>query len=276
MDVGKAIELFTLRMKSKNWSKSTMDNYASQVRCFLNAFKDRPKAKEISAMEIERYLNNKVQVNTRKHARCAIQAFYKLVILQPMKLAHVPWPKKEKKLPQPIDAGDVQRLFNVCSNLKHRAIIALMYGCGLRISEVLNLKPQHIDSTKMIINIIAGKGKKDRQVMLSSELLQLLRKYYQLYKPKQYLFNGQVDVQYSERSINLFLKAYAKKAGIKGRIHAHLLRHCFATHSLEQGTDISILQKLLGHSSIKTTLIYTHVSTNIISRTPSPLNHIQL
>lgn len=276
MDVGKAIEIFTLRMQSKNWSKSTIDNYTSQVRCFLNSFVTRPKAKEISALEIEQYLNAKVQVNTRKHARCGIQAFYKLVILQPMKLAHIPWPKKEKKLPQPIDATDVQKLFNVCTNLKHRSIIALLYGCGLRISEVLNLKPVHIDSTKMIINIICGKGKKDRQVMLSLELLQLLRNYYKEYKPNIYLFNGQFDIQYSERSINQFLKAYAKKAGIKTRLHAHLLRHCFATHSLEQGTDISILQKLLGHSSIKTTLIYTHISSNIISRTPSPLNHIQL
>lgn len=276
MDIVQAEKIFVQRMTSKNWSKCTIENYASQVRCFLKQFASRDRARNITADEIEQYLNAKVQVNTRKHARCGIQAFYKLVILQPMKLAHIPWPKKEKKLPQPIDASDVQKLFNVCTNVKHRAIIALLYGCGLRISEVLNLKPENIDSTKMIINIICGKGKKDRQVMLSPELLQLLRRYYKEYKPKTYLFNGQFEPQYSERSINQFLKAYAKKAGIKSRLHAHLLRHCFATHALEQGTDISILQKLLGHSNIKTTLIYTHISTNIIARTPSPLNHIQL
>lgn len=276
MDVGKATETFIQRMHSKNWSKSTVDNYASQLRCFLNEFKSKPKAKEISANEIEKYLLSKVQVNTRKHARCAIQAFYTLVICQPMKLAHIPWPKKERKLPQPIDASDVQAMLKCCNNLKHKAIIALLYGCGLRVSEVINLKIENIDSKKNIINIIAGKGKKDRQVMLDASLLDLLRKYYIAYKPKEYLFNGQFDLQYSERSINQFLKKYAEAAGIKQHVHAHLLRHCFATHSLEQGTDIKLIQNLLGHNSIKTTLIYTHVSTALISKTTSPIAHLQL
>jgi site-specific recombinase XerD len=276
MDVGKAIELFIQRMDSKNWSKSTVQNYASQVRCFLTEFKNKPKAKEISANEIEKYLLTKVQVNTRKHARCGIQAFYTLVIFQPMKLAHIPWPKKERKLPQPIDASDVQALIKCCTNIKHKAIIALLYGCGLRVSEVINLKIADIDSKKNIINIIAGKGKKDRQVMLDASLLDLLRKYYIAYKPNEYLFNGQFEIKYSDRSINEFLKKYAKMAGIKTNVHAHLLRHCFATHSLEQGTDLRLIQNLLGHNSIKTTLIYTHVSTALISKTTSPLAHLQL
>jgi len=263
-------------MQSKNWSQSTIDNYASQVRCFLREFKSRDRARNITADEIEKYLLQKVQINTRKHARCGIQAFYKLAINQPMKLAHIPWPKKERKLPQPIDASDVQKLLKVCTNLKHKTIIALLYGCGLRVSEVINMKIKDIDSTKNIINIIAGKGKKDRQVMLAPELLSLLRKYYQAYRPKEYLFNGQFDLQYSDRSINEFLKKYAKLAGIRQNLHAHLLRHCFATHSLEQGTDISLIQKLLGHNSIKTTMIYTHVSTNIIANTHSPLSSLAL
>ncbi len=276
MDIVQAEKLFVQRMQSKNWSKSTIDNYASQVRCFLREFKARDRARNITADEIEKYLLQKVQINTRKHARCGIQAFYKLAINQPMKLAHIPWPKKERKLPQPIDASEVQKLLKVCTNLKHKTIIALLYGCGLRVSEVINLKIKDIDSTKNIINIIAGKGKKDRQVMLAPELLLLLRKYYQAYRPKEYLFNGQFDLQYSDRSINEFLKKYAKLAGIKQNLHAHLLRHCFATHSLEQGTDISLIQKLLGHNSIKTTMIYTHVSTNIIANTHSPLSSLAL
>lgn len=271
MDVGKATDMFIQRMQSKNWSKSTIKNYASGVRCFLNAFKEKPKAKEINANEIEQYLLTMVQINTCKHVRCGIQAFYNLVINQPMKLAHIPWPKKELKLPQPMDAGDVQKLFAACNNLKHKAIIALLYGCGLRVSEVINMQLQHIDSTKMIINIICGKGKKDRVVMLPKEVLLLLREYYTKYKPVQFLFNGQFGLQYSDRSINEFLKHYAAKAGLKINIHAHLLRHSFATHSLEQGTDIRLIQKLLGHNSIKTTLIYTHVSTQLIAQTPSPI-----
>lgn len=276
MDVGKAIELFIQRMQSKNWSSSTIKNYASSVRYFLTAFKDRPKAKEVSANEIEQYLLTKVKVNTRKHVRCGIQAFYSLVICQPMKLKHIPWPKKEQRLPQPIEATDVQKMINACANLKHKAIICLLYGCGLRISEVINLKIAHIDSQAMVINIIAGKGKKDRIVMLPQLVLELLRKYYKDYKPDEYLFNGQFEKQYSKRSINNFLKDIAKKAGVKGHIHAHLLRHSFATHSLEQGTDISYIQKLLGHNCIKTTLIYTHVSKQTIANIPSPIAQLSI
>lgn len=276
MDIVQANKLFVQRMQSKNWSNSTIKNYASQVNCFLQSFATKDRARNITANEIEQYLLQKVMVNTRNHARCGITAFYKLVITQPMKLAHIPFPKKEKKLPQPIDASDVQQLLNACTNIKHKAIIALLYSAGLRVSEVINLKITHIDSTKNIINIICGKGKKDRQVMLDASMLQLLRTYYKAYLPKEYLFNGQFEPQYSERSINQFLKKYAAMAGIKQRIHAHLLRHCFATHSLEQGTDIKIIQKLLGHNNIKTTEIYTHISTALIAKTTSPLAHLKL
>ncbi len=162
MDIVQAEKTFVQRMQSKNWSISTIKNYASQLRVFLQQFHTRDRARNITANEIEQYLLTKVQVNTRKHARCAIQAFYGIVIMQPMKLANIPWPKKERKLPQPIDATDVQKLLQACRNIKHKAIIALLYGCGLRVSEVINLQVQHIDSQKNIINIIAGKGKKDR------------------------------------------------------------------------------------------------------------------
>lgn len=276
MDIVQAEKTFVQRMTSKNWSKSTMDNYASQVRCFLRQFQTRDRARNITASEIEQYLNERVAINTRKHARCAIQAFYSLAVNQPMKLQHIPWPKKDRKLPQPIEASDIKKMLDVCQNLKHKAIICLLYGCGLRVSEVINLKPDHIDSKAMVINIIAGKGKKDRIVMLDPGLLALLRKYYTTYQPKEHLFNGQFTNQYSERSINQFLKKYAKMAGVRGRIHAHLLRHSFATHALEAGTDISLIQKLLGHNSIKTTLIYTHVSRQTIANIKSPLAGVQL
>lgn len=276
MNIVQAEKIFVQRMTSKNWAKSTCDNYASQVRVFLRTFKDRDRARNITADEIEQYLNSNTVINSRKHARCAIQAFYKLVVQQPMKLNHIPWPKKEKKLPQPIDISEVQLLINACENIKHKAIICLLYGCGLRVSEVINLRITDIDSKRNVINIICGKGKKDRQVMLDASLLEILRNYYSAYKPKEYLFNGHGSLQYSERSINQFLKKYADKAKINKRVHAHLLRHCFATHSLEQGTDISRIQKLLGHNSIKTTLIYTQVSTALIANTVSPLSRLNV
>lgn len=274
MDTFQAEQVFVQKMQSKNWSNATIKNYASQVRLFLNEFKDRDRARNITAKEIEEYLLTKIQINTRKHARCGINAFYKLVINQPEKLRLIPWPKKEQKLVEFLDVTEVQKILSVFENIKHKCIIMLMYGSGLRIGEVINLKPSHIDSQRMIINIIQGKGKKDRVVQLDESLLKILREYYTKYKPMNYLFNGQSADQYTQRSVNEFLKTYAKKAGIKRNVHAHLLRHSFSTSLLEMGTDIRIIQKLLGHNSIKTTLRYTHVSTSLIQRTPSPLSLI--
>ncbi len=277
MNIVQAKELFVQKMNSKNWSKATIKNYASQVDLFLSCFSERDRPRNITAQEIELYMLEKININTRKHSRCAINAFYKLVVNQPNKLKFIPCPKKETKLIEYVTNEEVSLLLSVCNNLKHKSIICLAYGCGLRISEILNLKPKNIDSKRMIINIIQGKGKKDRQVMLPIELLELLRKYWLEFKHNgEYLFKGQFEDRYSERSINLFLKKYATLANMNKNIHCHLLRHGFATSSLEKGTDIRLIQKLLGHNSIKTTLQYTHVATNLIARTPSPLNSIRL
>lgn len=273
MDIVKAEEAFIQKMQSKNWSKNTIENYACQVRIFLKEFQFKLRAKEISSNEIEKYLLTKVKINTRNHTRCGINAFYKLVINQPEKLKFIPYPKKENKLVEYITAEEVQKIISVCNNIKHKSIIVLTFSCGLRVSEVLNLKPEHIDSSRGLINILQAKGKKDRQVQLPAALLELLRNYWKQYKPKGgYLFEGQFEPQYSERSINQFLKKYAKLAGIKRNVHCHLLRHGFATESLEMGTDLRLIQKLLGHNSIKTTLRYTHVSSNLIAKTPSPIS----
>lgn len=277
MDIVKAQQAFIQKMQSKNWSKRTIENYGCQVRIFLKEFEIKPRAKEISANEIEQYLLTKVKINTRNHTRCAINAFYKLVINQPEKLKFIPYPKKEQTLIEYITAEEVQKIISVCNNLKHKAIIVLTFSCGLRVSEVINLKPDHIDSTRSLINIVQGKGKKDRQVQLPNALLKLLREYWKEYNPKGgYLFEGQFESRYSERSINQFLKKYAQFAGIKRNIHCHLLRHGYATESLEMGTDLRLIQKLLGHNSIKTTLRYTHVSSNLIAKTPSPISLLQM
>jgi integrase/recombinase XerD len=277
MDIVQAQNVYVQKMQSKNWSEKTIKNYCSQVRVFLNEFKTRDRARNITATEIETYLLNKVNINSRKHARCGINAFYKLVINQPEKLKYIPHPKKEERLVEYVTLQEIKAMLQHCPNLKHRSIIMLMFGCGLRVSEVINLKPEHILSQQKVINLIQAKGKKDRQVQLPDTLLELLRKYYSAYKPKGgYLFEGQTEPQYSERSINQFLKKYAALAGITRNIHAHLLRHGYATTSLEMGTDLRIIQKLLGHNDIKTTLRYTHVSTALISSTPSPLNLLNL
>ena len=185
-------------MQSKNWSVKTIKNYACQVRLFLTEFKERDRARNITANEIEQWMLTKVNINSRKHCRCGINAFYKLVVGQPEKLAFIPWPKKEEKLVEYITSSEAQRIISVCSNTKHKAMMCLMYGSGLRVGEVISLKPEHIQSDRGIIQIIQGKGKKDRIVQLDENLLTLLRKYWKEYNPKGgYLFQGQFDPKYS-------------------------------------------------------------------------------
>ena len=175
-----------------------------------------------------------------------------------------------------LSVSEIQRLFNAITNVKHKAIVSLLYSCGLRVSEVIDLRITDIDSQRMIINVRNAKGNKDRCVSLSQNVLELLRKYYIEYKPIGHLFNGQFQNQYSSSSIEQFLKTYAKAAGIKKHVHPHCLRHSFAVHHLEQGTDLRYIQLFLGHKNSKTTERYTHVSNLNINNVKSPINYISL
>ena len=274
MEISKFIKMYERDLLVKNYARSTIDNYVCQIGVFLRKFSDKDSPKHISSDEIKDYLLTAKEVNSQRHMHSAIKLFYLLTVHQPMKFRFIKYARKNKKLPQPLDMSEIKLIIDNCTNIKHKAIIYLLYGCGMRIGEVINLRVNDIDSKKMIINIIGAKGNKDRQVMLSIETLELLRKYYTQYKPNQFLFNGQFDIQYSERSINQFLKKYASISGIRKNVHAHLLRHSFATHLLENGTDIRIIQKLLGHSSSKTTEIYTHVTSALISQVKSPVSFL--
>ncbi|MDA3780214.1 MAG: tyrosine-type recombinase/integrase, partial [Bacteroidales bacterium] len=175
-------------------------------------------------------------------------------------------PRNEKKLPQIIDKEFLLNRISKIENIKHKTIISLAFSVGLRVSEVINLKINDIDSNRMIINVYQGKGSKDRIVPLSQNILELLRNYYKQYKPNEYLFNGQKSQQYSPESCNKIVKKY-----LGNNYHFHLLRHSCFTALLESGNDLRIIQKLAGHSSSKTTEIYTHVSTNLLSKINLPL-----
>ena len=279
MDIRKWSDKYSIDCRLKYNSLATQDNYISQVKTFLFYFKDEIEPKSISNDKIKLWLLEAKTINTRKHRLCAINSFYELSVGMKEKISKIPYPKSDKKLPIVLSIAEIQKMFNVCENIKHRVILALLYSCGLRVSELINLKWSHIDKSRMIINIIQAKGNKDRQVMLSEDLIPLLYDYYKEYKSKEYVLNGQFpekQLQYSDRSVGEVVKQLAKKAGITKRVYTHLMRHCSFTHMVENGTDINLIQKLAGHNNVKTTNLYLHISHNHISKIPSPLSNINL
>lgn len=277
MNIGKYLQLYSEDLKVKEYSKNTIDNYTSQVKLFLQHFEPvATKPSEISERQIKGWLLEAKTINSRKHRISAVKLFYELTGKQPLKFKSIQYPRPEKKLPVVLSQEEVQRMFSACDNLKHKVILTLLYACGLRVSELINLQWKHIDRSRMIINIIAAKGKKDRQVMLPESIIPLLTDYYRVYKSDTYILNGQFGMQYSATSVNEVVKQLAAKAGINKRVYTHLMRHCSFTHMVEAGTDISLIQKIAGHNNVKTTMRYTHISSNIISKVQSPIQNISL
>ncbi len=275
MRISEHIGNFIQEMQRRNYSQNTVDNYASCLKVFFEqSTKDHPK--NINEQDIKNFLAKPAMINTQRNYHSAIKKFYEICLGQKDKFKYIPYARKEQKLPIVLSQEEIQRMFNVCENTKHKVILSLLYSAGLRVSELINLKWQHIDRSRMVINIIQAKGKKDRQVMLAPQLVPLFEKYYREYKSKEYVLNGQFDIQYSERSVGQVVKQLAVKAGIKKRVWTHLLRHCSFTHMVEAGTDINLIQRLAGHSSPKTTAIYTHISHNLISNIQSPLAKITI
>lgn len=216
----------------------------------------------------------KLSENTMHSRINAIKFYFEQVLKREKFFFEIPRPKKPSLLPKTINAKDIKRLFEVTENLKHNTMLKLCYGAGLRVSEIVNLKITAIDSKNMQLFIERAKGKKDRYVNLPESILEQLRVYYKEYKPKTYLFEGQYEGKYSTRSAQKVFQDAMKKAKINKEVGIHGLRHSFATHLLEAGTDIRFIQELLGHKDIKTTLIYTHVSNKSIQKIKSPLDNI--
>ncbi len=183
-------------------------------------------------------------------------------------------PRKDKKLPVILSVEEIKQIFETTHNLKHKTLLSLIYSAGLRIGEAINLKIRDIDSKRMLIHVKSAKGKKDRYTLLSESFLDLLRVYYKQYKPSDYLFEGQKGKQYSNASAQKVLKIATEKVGLKKRVTLHTLRHSFATHLLENGTDLRYIQELLGHSSPKTTMIYTHVTEASIRKIKNPFDNL--
>jgi len=259
--------MYSEDLRFKHYSENTISNYLTQVRLFLEYF-DRvaTKPSEINEKQIKAWLMLAKSLNGRKQRISAIKLFYSLTGHQPLKLRHIEYPKSEKRLPQVIDGDFLRSRIYRIENLKHKAVIMLAFSVGLRVSEVVNLKIIDVDSARMLITIRQAKGRKDRIVPLSEKVLETLRDYFKTYHPKEYLFNGQFGIRYSATSCNQIVKQY-----LGHQYHFHLLRHSCFTSLLESGTDLRIIQKIAGHSSSKTTEIYTHVSNRILSKIALPI-----
>jgi integrase/recombinase XerD len=218
----------------------------------------------------------KVSISYQNQSINAIKFYYERVLGGQRKVYLVERPRSEHTLPVVLSQQEIQAILKIPTNLKHRAILTTIYSAGLRVSEALNLKMSDIDSNRMQIRVEQAKGKKDRYTLLSPKTLELLRSYYIAYKPATWLFEGASGQKYSDRSIQFILKDAVTKAGIQKRVTVHTLRHSFATHLLENGTDLRYIQSLLGHESSRTTEIYTHVTTRGFDKIKSPLDNLDI
>ena len=264
-------------LKLRRYRTGTIDNYLLCARKFV-AFHRRPPA-EMGEAEIRQYLLHLVEerrIGAAGHKMhvAAIKFLYGVTLGRPEAAVRVPWPKVPTRLPDILDGREVERLFEAVEPIQHRAIVMTAYGAGLRISEACSLGVTDIDSQRGVIHVRDGKRGRDRFVMLSLRLLGVLREYWRAVRPKgPELFPGAVAGSVvSPRTVRVALRKAVTKAGIKKRVTPHVLRHCFATHLLERGTDLRVIQVLLGHGSIRSTARYTQVSTRHIARTKSPLD----
>lgn len=275
-----ALKAYYEMLKLKNYSSNTAKNYCNHFANFLLYFNHK-KPSLVTKNEILDYLvklrNSEQWSSTIQNQKInAIKFFYEKLLKRPKEMYNLPRAKKEWKLPAVFSEEEVKRIIMAAENLKHKTMLCIGYGCGLRVSEIVNMKLKDIDSARMVITVRQAKGRKDRQVMLSETLLILLREYYKKYKPKEYVFEGQWGGAYSVRSAQKVLEHAKKKAGVKKKGSIHAFRHSFATHLLEGGTDIFSIKELLGHSSIRTTTIYAHVSKRHLEKIQSPLDKLGL
>ncbi|MBX9781310.1 MAG: site-specific integrase [Chitinophagaceae bacterium] len=262
----------------KAYSVATIKNYMNEFHQLLRLLGNR-NINSLGKEQIMSYLLwllekrgcSEMKVHTAVNA---IKFYFEQVMGRGKEFYNLPRPKKPWKLPAILAEEEVIRIIGHIKNIKHRAMVMAGYAAGLRVSEIVGLKLSNIDSKRMMIHIQGAKGKKDRMVPLSKKLLIILREYWKLYKPTVNLFEGQYGEAYSKRSVQEILQKAKQEVGIQKKGSVHMLRHSYATHLMEAGTDIRIIQELLGHNSIKTTMRYTHVSKKELGRIESPLDKL--
>jgi integrase/recombinase XerD len=275
----KAIEHFVGYLKSIRYAENTIGTYSDAVKIFFRFFSERSidslETSDITFFNNDYILKYGYSASYQNQVVNAIKLFFRVVESKKMIIEAIERPRREHRLPNVLSKEEVKLILQSLENKKHVAMLSLIYACGLRRSELLNLSLKDIHSDRNLLIINQSKGKKDRVVPISDKLILLLREYYLQYKPKKWLFEGQLPFsQYSERSLELVLKKSVTIANIKKPVTLHWLRHSYATHLMESGTDLRFIQELLGHKSSKTTEIYTHVSTKSIQQIKSPFDDL--
>lgn len=270
-------DAYIQKLEIMRYSANTARTYIYYFETFMAYFSEKALL-EINEQDIFDYLQELVHLGKSdtyiNQMLNSVKFYFETVMDMPNRFYAIGRPRKKERLPKVISKEEVKLLLENISNIKHKCIVQTLYAAGLRRAELLNLKPEDIDSKRMVIRVVHGKGGKDRQTLLSLTLLKNLRKYYKKYTPKVYLFEGKYGGQYSATSISKILRRASEKAGIVQNVTPHVLRHSFATHLLEANIDMRYIQVLLGHASSKTTEIYTQVATTMISQISSPLDDL--
>lgn len=273
------IEQFRLWMQHKRYSNSTIKTYIEAIGSFLRFV--QPKALTLVGNDdVIRYVNeyiiaNKLSASLQNQVVNAVKLFFREIIKSRLEIDKIERPRRAYKLPNVLSKEEVKAILDAPKNLKHQSMLSLIYACGLRRSELLNLKPGDVDSKRGMLTILNAKGRKDRMVPISPKVIEMLRAYFKAYRPKVWLFEGQdAGNRYSEKSLQSVLKQALVRVGIKKPVTLHWLRHSYATHLLESGTDLRYIQELLGHKSSKTTEIYTHVSMKSLQKIKSPFDDL--
>ena len=281
--MGKFHDLMDRELRIRGFAESTRISYLERMRSLVRYFRKPPD--QLGPEEVKQYLlflatSRRLKWSTFNLYVCAFRFFYRQVLRIPWDVrVEIPYQRTGKRLPVVLSGEEVVKLLDAANTLKHRAILMALYSAGLRVSEALHLRPADIDSQRMMIRIDQGKGRKDRYVMLSSKLLETLRRYWREERPQQrphpWLFPGKKPgVPLTRDTVEWAFAVAQRHAGIAKRVSPHSLRHSFATHLLERGVNIRVIQQLLGHRSLQSTEIYTHVAQTCVRDTKSPLDDL--